>query len=116
MSYPGPKARCPPAPAQGVRPANEAAAALRNCDIALVTATAIINHSIGPLLDAAAGCRDVALLGASTPLLPEAFASTPVTALFGVLATDPSGLLGCVSEGGGMRQFRPWIRKVNVRP
>jgi len=104
-----------PDPDQGVRPAEEAVAALPGCNIALITATAIINHSIDPLLDAAAGCREVALLGASTPLLPEAFASTPVTALFGVLATDPCGLLGCVSEGGGMRQFRPWIRKVHVR-
>jgi uncharacterized protein (DUF4213/DUF364 family) len=98
-----------------VRPEAEAAEALPRCQVALITATAIINHTIDGLLQAAGGCREVAVLGASTPLLPEAFAAERVTMLSGVVVKEPQEVLRVVSEGGGMRLFGPHVRKVSVK-
>lgn len=33
----------------------------------------------------------------------------------GVVVIDPPSILQVVSEGGGMRQFSPHVRKVNLR-
>lgn len=99
---------------EGLRPADEAHERLGRCQVALITATSIVNHTVDGLLDAAAGCRAVALVGASTPLLPDAFGGR-VTALSGILIQDAAAILQIVSEGGGMRQFIPHVRKVTRR-
>lgn len=92
----------------------EAYERLGRFDVALITATSIVNHSVDRLLAAAGGCRQVVLLGASTPMLPSAFEGTPVTALSGVIVRRPGELLRMVSEGGGSRRFRGLVRKVNI--
>lgn len=97
-----------------LRPWAEAAAELPRCQVALITATSIINHTVDGLLEAARGCREVVLLGASTPLLAEVF-ERDVTMLSGVVVMAPPGVMQVVSEGGGMRQFGPCVRKVTVR-
>lgn len=97
-----------------LRPAHEAEEGLARCQVALVTATSIINHTIDALLEAAGSCRSVAILGASTPLLAGAFSGHNVTLLSGVVATDPASILRVVSEGGGTRQLGPHVRKVNL--
>jgi uncharacterized protein (DUF4213/DUF364 family) len=101
-------------PVGDLRPAAEASRVLPECQIALITATSIINHSVDDLLAAAGNCRTVVVLGASTPLLPGVFAGTPVSLVSGVVVTDPQAVLRVVSEGGGMRFFKPHIRKVNL--
>jgi uncharacterized protein (DUF4213/DUF364 family) len=98
-----------------LHPAEEAAAGLAESDVALVTSTAIVNHTIDGLLEAAAGCREVVLLGASTPLVPGAFVGSGVTMLSGVVVHDAAAVLRTVSEGGGMRFFKPLVHKVSVR-
>jgi uncharacterized protein (DUF4213/DUF364 family) len=97
-----------------VRPAIEAAERISRSHVALITATSIINHTIDALLHAAQSCREVVVLGASTPLLPEAFSAANVTLLSGVLVESPEQILRVVSEGGGMRFFGPHVRKVNL--
>ena len=98
-----------------LRPQEEAVSTLPRCQIALITATSIINQTLDALLDAVRGCRQVALLGASMPLRADAFAATNVAMLSGVVVTAPDAVLRVVSEGGGMRQFSPYVRKVTVR-
>ncbi len=98
-----------------LRPAEEACAALPRCSLALISSTAIINHTLDGLLEAARGCRAVVLLGASTPLAPEAFRGTGVTLLSGVVARDADAILRVVSEAGGMRVFKRHVRKVVLR-
>jgi uncharacterized protein (DUF4213/DUF364 family) len=97
------------------RTPDEALKILPQCQVALITATSIMNHSMDPLLEAAAGCREVAVLGASTPLIPEVFLSRNVTLLSGVVIVEPLEILRIVSEGGGMRYFGPHISKVCLR-
>jgi len=98
-----------------LRPQEEAETTLPRCQVALITATSIINHTVDSLLAAARNCRDVVLLGASTPLLPQAFSAERVTMLSGVAVRDSAEVLRVVSEGGGMRQFGPHVRKVTTR-
>jgi uncharacterized protein (DUF4213/DUF364 family) len=100
--------------AGGFLPGEAAAQRLPRCDVALITSTALLNGTLGGLLEASRSCREVVLLGPSTPLAPQAFAGTPVTHLSGVEVTDPDGILRVVSEGGGMRFFRGLVRKVVV--
>jgi uncharacterized protein (DUF4213/DUF364 family) len=100
--------------ADGLLSEEEAYRLLPQCQVAMITSTAILNHTIDRLLESAASCRDVVLLGASTPLVREAFAETAVTFLSGVVVTAPEEILRIVSEGGGMRRFKNKVQKVNL--
>ena len=95
-------------------PEKDAYRLLPQCQVAMITSTSILNHTIDRLLDAARSCREVALLGASTPLIREAFADTSVTFLSGVIITRPEEILRIVSEGGGVRLFKENVKKVNL--
>ena len=95
-------------------PEEEAYRLLPQCQIAVITSTTLINHSVDRLLESAKGCREVVLLGASTPLVREAFLGSPVTCLSGVVVREPEEILRIVSEGGGMRRFKNRIKKVNL--
>jgi uncharacterized protein (DUF4213/DUF364 family) len=98
-------------------PENQAAELLPRCSVAIITATTLANGTIDALLVAAGSCREVVLLGPSTPLVPEVFASSPRRAslLAGVVVTDSEELLGTVARGGGTRDFAASVTKVNVR-
>lgn len=96
-------------------PESDAYTVLPQCNVALITSTSILNHTIDPILVAAQSCREVMLLGASTPLIPEVFSSTSVTILSGVVVTRPQEIMRIVSEGGGVRFFRDHVKKVNIR-
>ena len=99
-------------PVPDTRPAEEAAAVLPQCDVALITATALANHTLENLLGLTESAREVVLLGPSTPMLPEVFVGTPVTLLAGVEVVDGAAMLNIVSEGGSTRQFGSAVRKV----
>ncbi|MFH1135453.1 MAG: DUF364 domain-containing protein [Pseudomonadota bacterium] len=88
---------------------------LPQCQVALITSTTLINHTVDQLLEAAGSCREVVLLGPSTPLCREIFESTPVTLLSGIVVERPSDFLRVVSEGGGTRMFKGLVSKVNLR-
>jgi uncharacterized protein (DUF4213/DUF364 family) len=102
-------------PEDGILPTEMIPERLPDCQVALITATAIVNHTIDDVLAAAGNCREVVILGASTPLIREVFADTPVTGLSGVIVDSPRDVLQIVSEGGGIRMFKTCVRKVNVR-
>lgn len=102
-------------PVPGTRPAEDADAVLPHCDIALITATTLINHTLDGLLALVASAREVILLGPSTPMAPDVFAGTPVTMLAGVDVVDAETMLKVVSEGGSTREFGSAVRKVYAR-
>ena len=97
----------------GTLPADAAMDILPKCQVAVITSTSIINNTVDGLLEACGNCRDVIMLGASTPLMPQVFAHTPVTVLSGIIVTQPENILQIVSEGGGMQLFKKNIHKVN---
>jgi uncharacterized protein (DUF4213/DUF364 family) len=103
--------------APGLLDENQAGELLPDCSVALITATTLMNGTIDALLAAARKCREIVLLGPSTPLVPEVFARLPrrATLLAGVVVTNPEELLHTVVRGGGTRDFKTSVAKVNVR-
>ena len=104
-----------PDPAYGVLPESAARDLLPGCHVVVMTATAILNHTIDDLLELSRNARELAILGPSTPLIPEIFTRRGVTMLSGLKVEDAGKILQIVSEGGGTRQFGRAVRKLSLR-
>ena len=100
---------------EGVFPMEAMDDVLPHCHVAIITSTTILNGTVDRVLAFTKNCREVVMLGASTPLVPEAFEDTPVSCLSGGIVRNPQEVLRTVSEGGGMRNFGEAITKVNLR-
>jgi uncharacterized protein (DUF4213/DUF364 family) len=89
---------------------------LSGCDIALITATSIINNTLEGLLERIAGAREVVILGPSTPYAPSVFGTSTVTLLAGSQIRDPQRARRVVSEGGGTQTMGKalgrWVTRV----
>jgi len=88
---------------------------LPKCDVVVVTATSIINHTADGVLSQCKSAREVCVVGPSTPLCKEAFADYHVTTLAGSLVQDQKKALETVSQGGGTMNLRPFVRQVLVK-
>jgi len=88
--------------------------ALSECDVAIITATTLLNNTFEETIGALGRPRSVALLGPSTPLMPEVFRDTPVTHLGGAVVADSAKVMQIISEGGGTPALRPYLRFVNL--
>ncbi len=102
-------------PKPGALPEEKSAELLPRSQVAIITATAIINGTIDRLLDLAQKCREVVLLGPSTPMLAEAFRGTPVSLLSGIRVDKPDELFQVIAEGMGFKIFKSFVSKVNLR-
>jgi uncharacterized protein (DUF4213/DUF364 family) len=99
----------------GAEPAERVEQLLPESQVAIITGTSIINGTIDELLRLSAGCREVAILGPSTPLLAEAFRGHRVHCLSGVRVDDPDEVFRVIGEGGGFRFFKNYTTKLNIR-
>lgn len=88
--------------------------ALKDCSVAIITATALLNESMEETLNLLDSARHVAVLGPSTPMCPEIFASTRVNHAGGSLVLDPAAVMQIISEGGGTPAMRPHLRLINL--
>ena len=61
------------------------------CDVAIVTATTLLNGTLEGILNELGRPRHVALIGPSTPLCEEIFRGSPVTHLGGSAIVDAAG-------------------------
>lgn len=102
-------------PDDGILSIDLAESLFPQCQAAIITSTTLINHSLDHLMKLSAHCREVVLVGSSTPLNKAAFCGSPVTLLSGITITHPAQLLQRVSEGGGTPSFKPYTQKVNLR-
>ncbi len=98
-----------------VLPEGAAERILPQCQVVIVSATALLNRTLDAVLDRCGGAHEIAILGPSTPLLPSVFGSRGVTVLSGVEIIDSPQTLRIISEGGGTRQLANSIRKVSLR-
>ncbi len=87
---------------------------MRTCSVAIITATTILNGTIEGVLNDLGKARHSALLGPSTPLIPEVFRDTPVNHLGGALVSDSAEVMRIISEGGGTPAMRPYLKFVNL--
>ncbi len=101
-------------PALGVLPESATREILPQCDIVILSATTLLNHTIDGLLDLCRSAREIALLGPSTPFLPAVFRRHGVTILSGLQVVDAPQILRVVSEAGGTRQFGRAARKLTL--
>jgi uncharacterized protein (DUF4213/DUF364 family) len=104
-----------PDPDYGILPEAAAKDLLPKCQVVIMSATTLLNHTIDDLLDLSKTAREIAVLGPSTPFLPEIFSRYGVTLLSGLEVKYPAQVLQTVSEGGGARQFGCAVRKLSLR-
>ena len=102
-------------PVPGTEPPEKSDFHLGRSQVAIITATAIINNTIDRLLESARNCREVAVLGPSTPMLPNAFENTPVTLLSGIHVSEPEKVFSTISEGQGFKLFKQFVSKKSIR-
>ena len=88
--------------------------ALKLCDVAIVTATTLLNSTFEETINSLGKPRAVAIMGPSTPLLMTIFDQTPVTHLGGAVVADSTRVMQIISEGGGTPALRPYLRFVNL--
>jgi uncharacterized protein (DUF4213/DUF364 family) len=86
-----------------IRPEKNMAKTFARADIIILTAATIINNTLRDILKLPNSARAVVLMGPSTPMIPEAFISTPVTHLAGAAVIDGQKAFQIVMEGGGTR-------------
>ena len=87
---------------------------LASCDVAIVTATTLLNGTLEGILGELGSPRHVALIGPTTPLCEAIFLDTPVTHLGGAAIADGAAILQVIARGGGTPEMRPWLRFVNI--
>ena len=87
---------------------------LRECTVAIITATTLLNDTLEDVLAHLGEPRHVALLGPSTPLCREIFRGTPVNHLGGSIVRDADKVMQIISEGGGTTAMRPYLRFINL--
>jgi uncharacterized protein len=104
-----------PDPGYGILPETESRNLLPRCQVVILSATTLLNHTIDEILDLCGSAREIAILGPSTPFIPEVFGGHGVTMLSGLHVVDPDRILKIVSEGGGTRQFGSSVRKLTLR-
>lgn len=80
--------------------------------VLIMTSTALLGGTGDELLAAAGPSTRVALLGPTTPLVPEVLEGTRVELLGGMVPRDVDG----VRHGGGTRDFSRFCRKVYCVP
>lgn len=99
---------------EGITDTAQQSAILPHCDVVILSATSLLNHTFDDLLTQASIAREIGVMGPSTPLLPEVFHARGVTLLAGRRITDANELLRIVSEAGGTKRFGPVSKKVNL--
>ena len=87
---------------------------LKSCDVAIITATTLLNNTFEEIINLLGTPRAVAIMGPSTPLMPAIFRNTPVTHLGGAVVADSARVMRIISEGGGTPALRPYLRFVNL--
>jgi len=88
--------------------------ALQESHVAIITATTLLNNTFEETINLLGAPRTVAVIGPSTPLVPDIFSDTPVTHLGGAVVADAARVLQIISEGGGTPALRPHLRFVNM--
>jgi uncharacterized protein len=102
-------------PEYGILPESAMQDLLPKCQVVVISATTILNHTIDGLLVLSKNAHEIVILGPSTPFVSEIFRRHGVTILSGLKVIDPVQILRIVSEGGGTRQFLHATRKLSMR-
>ncbi len=81
-------------------------------DVLILTATSLLDDSCTPFLQHVGDGARVALMGPSTPMVPEVYADLPVHMLAGMVPLNRDRVLAVVRQGGGTPALGPHSQKV----
>lgn len=87
---------------------------LKDCTVAIITATSIINGTLEDIVNRLGTPRRAVLLGPSTPLCSDIFQDTRLTHLGGSALANHDKILQIISEGGGTPLMRPYLKFVTM--
>ena len=94
--------------------AEEASCILPQADVAAITGTALINHTLDELLDLCRPETSVMVLGPSTPLSPVLF-DHGVDVISGTVVVDTDLVLTLIGQGATFRQVHgPGVRLLTM--
>ncbi len=93
-------------------PSVDAAAALADTDVVLLTGSTLVEGGLDALLDAASGARRVVIAGPSAPLWPGPFFARGVDVLAGLRVRDGDAVLRIVGEAGSAWFFADAVEKI----
>lgn len=96
-------------------PADTAPEVIANSDVLITTATTLVNGTLSDLLSYIHKNMQVAVIGPTTPLLPNAFAKRGVTVIGGTRVRKPEELLNLLAEGAsGYHFFEKSVERVSL--
>jgi hypothetical protein len=100
-----------------VLPEEEQKDILPRCEIVFFSGTTVINHSLEQLLSLSTNAREIVLIGASTPMFPNAFVGTGVTVLAGSWWDEAKKdkIFRIISLAGGISHISRFAIKKNIR-
>ncbi|MCS7139887.1 MAG: DUF364 domain-containing protein [Candidatus Nezhaarchaeota archaeon] len=84
-------------------------------DVVVASGTSLANGTIDRILKLAEKAREVALVGPSASAYPKVLFDRGVTVVGCIKVLNPSMVLRVISEGGGVREFRPYVEQVVLR-
>ena len=96
---------------EGTLPDYAAYYELKKADVALITATSVINKTIDSLLELAKNARVIAIVGPSTPMDKRIFEGK-ATHLCGSVITNIELAKKIISEAGGTKKLKPATKKM----
>jgi len=83
---------------------------LEDVDIAIITGTSIINHTIDKLLKLAQNAR-IAMIGPTMGMLPGPFFDAGVDIIGGMRFVNSDEVMKVLSQGGGTMRFKKFAKK-----
>ena len=103
--------------AQDIYPMERQAELLPTCDIVFLSGTTTVNGTIEDLLKQCPKARDIVLVGASVPMIPEGYRDTGVTVLAGSWwdHRDKEEIFRRITRAAGMQGLKEFSVKKNVR-
>lgn len=100
-----------------VLPQEEMPNLLPTCNVVLLSGTTVINGSLEGLLQMCTNAREIVMIGASTPMYPEAFLDTKVSALAGSWwnSAHKDHIFKKISLASGIPELSAYAVKKSVR-
>ena len=86
-------------------PADQSAETISAADVLIITGVTLVNHTLEPILKAARPDAEVAVIGPTASMLPEALFDQGVRVVGGVWVKKPDELLDVLAAGGSGYHF-----------
>jgi uncharacterized protein len=82
------------------KPESEISSALEKSSVVIITGTAIVNHTIDPILSSFTNSKRTAIIGPTASMIPDAFFKKGVQVMAGIRILNPDGMIEILKQGG----------------